>query len=201
MFAALQACHTVAGYPALAAASRSAAVAACTHTQLPSLWATVHTSSCCQTTGMATSTSSHQAADSSSVQEASTSQPAMQRSSRPSEKEAKGPAGRLQQLIRSNMANVPVAGRTGDRAVLDQSQRDNLALLRRFNMSRPGLRGQVILAKVLRTGPKHLLVDPGYYGINVVSRQVSWKVLRLVGCGEGVHVCFGTDSTHRDHGI
>jgi hypothetical protein len=31
---------------------------------------------------------------------------------------------------------------------------------------------QVILAKVLRSTPKHLLVDPGYYGLNVVARQV-----------------------------
>jgi hypothetical protein len=128
---------------------------------------------------MFTSTSLYQSADGSSVQEASTSQPpsAVQRTSRLSEKQPKGPVGRLQQLIRSNMPHVPVAGRTGDRAVLDESQRDNLALLRRFNISRPGLRGQVILAKVLRTGNKHLLVDPGYYGINVVSRQVSCGLL------------------------
>ena len=41
-----------------------------------------------------------------------------------------------------------------------------------INAAMTGVYLQVILAKVLRSTPKHLLVDPGYYGLNVVARQV-----------------------------
>lgn len=70
------------------------------------------------------------------------------------------------------MQQVPSAARTGDKELLTDAQRESLAIFRRFNISQPQLRGQVILAKVLRATPKHLLVDPGYYGMNVVPRQV-----------------------------
>jgi hypothetical protein len=78
----------------------------------------------------------------------------------------------LQHIINSNIKSVPQAACTGDKALLTDSQRDSLAIFRRFNISQPQLRGQVILAKVLRSTPKYLLVDPGYYGMNVVPRQV-----------------------------
>lgn len=67
---------------------------------------------------------------------------------------------------------VPTAEQAGDRSLLSDNQRESLALFKRFNISQPQLRGQVILAKVLRSTPKLLLIDPGYYGVNYVSRQV-----------------------------
>jgi hypothetical protein len=55
---------------------------------------------------------------------------------------------------------------------LTNSQRESLAIFRRFNISQPQLQGQVILAKVLRSTEHQVLVDPGYYGLNWVSKQV-----------------------------
>jgi hypothetical protein len=143
-------------FPALAAAPASASAAAAVRTKLPILWASFHINS-----------SSHSAAlpinrHISSLQEGGTD--AVSTSSTHVQQ--------LQHIIDSNMQSVPRAARTGDKALLTDSQRDSLALFRRFNISQPQLRGHVILAKVLRSTPKHLLVDPGYYGMNVVPRQV-----------------------------
>lgn len=80
---------------------------------------------------------------------------------------------RLQSIMDANAANVPSRAWAGhDKATLTDAQQESLAIFKRFNISQPYLRGQVILAKVLRATPKHLLVDPGYYSLNSVARQV-----------------------------
>lgn len=65
---------------------------------------------------------------------------------------------------------IPKSTSNRDR-VLTSSQLESLAIYKRFNISQPNLRGQVILAKVLRTTSRQVLVDPGYYGLNWVSKQ------------------------------
>lgn len=110
---------------------------------------------------------------SSSADAATTTASSIQASSRKAAKQASHRAlKRLHEIVDSNIQQVPVAARTGDQALLTDAQRESLAIFRRFNISQPQLRGQVILAKVLRSTPKHLLVDSGYYGMNVVPRQV-----------------------------
>lgn len=72
----------------------------------------------------------------------------------------------------ANAACIPSRAWAGhDKATLTDAQQESLAIFKRFNISQPYLRGQVILAKVLRATPKHLLVDPGYYSLNSVARQ------------------------------
>jgi hypothetical protein len=66
---------------------------------------------------------------------------------------------------------TPQATINSDRR-LTSAQRESLAIFRRFNISQPQLQGQVILAKVLRSTDRQVLVDPGYYGLNWVSKQV-----------------------------
>lgn len=92
-------------------------------------------------------------------------------------------AQKLKQLVAANEQFVPRAFHDG--RPLTDAQRDNLALLKRFNVAQPYLLNQVILAKVLRATPKQLLVDPGYYGLNWVPRQVRWLVVMWCGvvCG------------------
>jgi len=80
---------------------------------------------------------------------------------------------RLQSIMDANAACIPSRAWAGhDKATLTDAQQESLAIFKRFNISQPYLRGQVILAKVLRATPKHLLVDPGYYSLNSVARQV-----------------------------
>ena len=44
-------------------------------------------------------------------------------------------------------------------------------LQRHFNISAPGLRGQAVLARVVRSGSGSVTVDPGYYGITAVAAR------------------------------
>lgn len=176
-----QQCHllALAGWSPVQLAAAAAAGPA-----LQQLWgqaaSSIHTSSsCCQEQHSALARSSGEAStsgSSSSLLQPITAKAAAHRSKQQTQ--------RLQAIVRQNMAEVPQAARTGDRALLTQQQRESMALFRRFNISQPGLRGQVILAKVLRSTPKYLLVDPGYYGLNVVARQVGCETLALcVGGG------------------
>jgi hypothetical protein len=71
----------------------------------------------------------------------------------------------------SELQATPDSTGNSDRR-LTNSQRESLAIFRRFNISQPQLQGQVILAKVLRSTEHQVLVDPGYYGLNWVSKQV-----------------------------
>eukprot|EP00877_Chromochloris_zofingiensis_P014968 jgi/Chrzof1/9725/Cz04g13160.t1 len=56
-------------------------------------------------------------------------------------------------------------------AVLPKSKERAMQLLRRYNVSRPGLKGQFVLAKVIKTTDSEVLVDPGYYGLSVLDRK------------------------------
>ncbi len=46
-----------------------------------------------------------------------------------------------------------------------------LALLRRYNCTIPQLRGQTILARVVKSTNHALLVDPGFFGLSVIDRK------------------------------
>lgn len=69
----------------------------------------------------------------------------------------------------SELENLPQATETADQ-LLDSTQLESLAIFKRYNIAQPDLRGQVILAKVVRNTRDRLLVDPGYYGLNWVSK-------------------------------
>eukprot|EP00878_Enallax_costatus_P008350 GHUV01008728.1.p1 GENE.GHUV01008728.1~~GHUV01008728.1.p1 ORF type:complete len:259 (+),score=57.19 GHUV01008728.1:293-1069(+) len=73
-------------------------------------------------------------------------------------------------VTQSELGELPEATTNGDR-LLDSTQLESLAIFRRYNITQPNLKGQVILAKVIRCRPDRLLVDPGYYGFNWVSKQ------------------------------
>lgn len=74
-------------------------------------------------------------------------------------------------ITQAELQAVPQSTVSSDR-LLSSTQRESLAIFRRFNISQPQLQGQVILAKVLRSTRQQVLVDPGYYGLNWVSKQV-----------------------------
>lgn len=73
-------------------------------------------------------------------------------------------------ITQAELQAVPQSTVSSDR-LLSSTQRESLAIFRRFNISQPQLQGQVILAKVLRSTRQQVLVDPGYYGLNWVSKQ------------------------------
>jgi hypothetical protein len=42
-------------------------------------------------------------------------------------------------------------------------------LQKHFNISAPGLRGQAVLARIIRSGSSAVVVDPGYYGLSSIA--------------------------------
>lgn len=73
-------------------------------------------------------------------------------------------------LSAADAAAIPSATTDGN-TLLDARAREAAAIFRRFNIAQPGLRGQVVLARVLRSGPAQHLVDSGYYGLSWVPRS------------------------------
>ena len=136
MFLPLQHCHCVpAGWsPAVSA------VAAAVGAQLPHLWAPFHTStSSCQDHSTAVARGG-EASSSTPSSDTSSSSSSPSKSRIPRHKQQ---TQRLQSIVQYNMPEVPTTARTGDKALLTDQQRESMALLRRFNISQPGLRGQV----------------------------------------------------------
>lgn len=73
-------------------------------------------------------------------------------------------------VAKSEIDSLPEATANGDR-LLDSAQLESLAIFRRYNITQPNLKGQVILARVVQCRRDRLLVDPGYYGLNWVTKQ------------------------------
>ena len=54
---------------------------------------------------------------------------------------------------------------------LTPAQQESVQLLRRYNLNTPRVRGSAILAKVIKSAPQTVLVDPGYFSLVEVHRS------------------------------
>mmetsp|Transcript_7437 Transcript_7437/g.19839 ORF Transcript_7437/g.19839 Transcript_7437/m.19839 type:complete len:300 (+) Transcript_7437:112-1011(+) len=77
--------------------------------------------------------------------------------------QSKGPNGSHEQLLKEHQEAASYHGSIHRHA-------ETLQILRRYNYSLPALRGQVILARILRISNQRVFVDPGFHSITEVPR-------------------------------
>ncbi|KAF5827698.1 hypothetical protein DUNSADRAFT_195 [Dunaliella salina] len=77
--------------------------------------------------------------------------------------QSKGPHASHEQLLREHQEAASYHGSV-------QKHAETLHILRRHNYSLPALRGQVILARILRISNQRVFVDPGFHSITEVPR-------------------------------